>query len=1684
MMNNYIATDLKCAQKRVATNTPLEVSGAIKVFVPSTSRVLKAVSDCLEKYSLAPALAARDKAAIDYACATLRKPSLFFRSTDYTFQGVAIDLAITKRLIEPFYLKDFVDNYFASNFLPNKLPFDFYQEQSCNMLEDFFEYFASTFLFDSPASSFAYIRFVESIHKEGYQFVLENDVPDIPILIGISGFNENFPDFVHSLVPAPRLVGIEPNPGPPSCSKERQPSFHYDAPFVPQVFGFDLGTQSFIDSVNNLAASISQVANKADQIHVEHEVSITAPFAGVIQSILDRFPAIKECKYLFLIIASWLVARWLGKNCEAGTLHTVSQLALASFSGYCAYQGTDQAMAYITEIFSDNVRDSSEEDEPLEMHPQSGSQNVVQIILAYIYGESAIRSKDKGCITAFLKTCADMPKIEDGLYKLVDYVLTVAQKFADYLSTMAGVDPWTIKTSMFPELDLVHKDLSSLIDEFRAGAPYSYDNAMRLFEIEKRVSTIVAKIPNTREFVEYKKSALSLVATIKPFVGKMERNNIVGNGPRRDPLAIMLGGPTAVGKSTSIFPLILAVNSLVLPEEKLEGFMKNHNDYIWNFVAENPFADSYHGQFNTVIDEAGAQRDAAGTPDPGALAALRMINTANYPLHMAHLEDKGNSNFNSEIVWATTNRTFFDWKSMYLPEAYARRFKLSFLHVPKLEYCVEGSVTDNLWDRRLDMSKIPYTEEGFDMEINEFYPYDFRPASAGVKGPPIGFEELILLIAKSYKDHKAHADKLLNFHPTIKQRYMNMRKGFEPQGNFESAVEAASRIYDISTEMVERVNAKYNLAAVHGKVYYDEFWSKYCQEACEVLSVGRDSWYSTIKSFFVDNKFLSAILVSIPVAIMVWKFIGPVLFPQSGDVKAKARTKQKGHRPKSSKDFRTTRVDPTTLSAEQGGISQNCWDMANKIVKRNMYQITCENRELGFFTFLIGKFGVLPEHFLFAIDAWIEEGLVRANPKIMFRRVGAPESGFEIFKDDISFMYVDDRVDDVCYALLPSVSFNHCDITNYLLDENDKSVYNRFNCALLRPDGNGSFGLAADMAAPIGSQSYHGYSFDSGFTYPIATRSGECGSPLFVMKHGGAPRLAGIHVAGNNKSGMATRLDKKTIMSVIGNFPTTTIQQLPEIADSEVQIGNKFLTCNEVAKLRTSTVSKVVPSPLHGKWGPSDFEPAVLVPTMRDGTMVDPWRIARNKYSGVSAAMNMAILDCVSEQTIQEMFHVSKMSSPWPARLLTFEEAVCGVEGVPFVDGIPRGTSAGYPFNLYTKGKGKSDWFGSEGPVDFAKPSCVELMSHIEVLRARISKGERIDVLFADYLKDERRRKAKVESCSTRLISASPMDFLILCKIYFGDIVRWLMDNRIDNGMCIGINPYGHEWTHLARHLQSIGDNMIFGDYSGFDASLSCTLMYKFLSLCDAFYVGAPEEDKLARRALFEDIVNSRHVYGNGHDPVSLAYEWFGSNPSGNALTTPLNSFCNILIIKYAIVATLGFKDGYEHDELPYQLYSKYISEMSENLRVATFGDDNGFSVSDSWKPHIDQKTITESMATFGFKYTNESKNDETHTHRKISECSFLKRGFVFDKGSRLFAAPLELAVILEMPYWTKSDAPPGSVESTVDTSLMELSIHGPRIFAKHSQAIIENSILATGHKPNGNYFYNRGIADSAEMTY
>lgn len=1514
-------------------------------------------------------------------------------------------------------------------------------------------------------------------------------------------------------------------------------SFSQDT-YFPQAL-FDVGVSpDILARVDRLTEALQGASDSVDDINVKHTVPQIDSF---LKFLSNKMPELVVCESVLIMIATVVLAL---RSATSGEPSSYSALAVKSaLVAYCAlrfpedpkitvtifaifaassawgraYSGERSMTPYGQEMdfglywgrhgirtdSSFKAYEGAAEDEIFDedYEPQSGSgaDTIVTTILGYLYYTANDKEMASSSMNKFIKSIGDLPKLSSGITLVVDTLLSIIQKFITFCTSGLGIEPVVLKQSMFPELVAVQKEFDDLVARLRAGAPYDYDNAMCLFEMERKVATICAQIPSSREYAEYKSAALTLRAAIKPLVSRMERNNIVGNGPRREPLGIMLGGPTGVGKSTSIVPLILAVNAAVMPEEKLKSFEANHNDHIWNYIPENPFADSYHGQFNTIIDEAGAQWDAKSSPDPGALGALRMINTANFPLHMAHLEDKGNCNFNSELVWATTNRTHFKWESMYAPEAYVRRFPLAYAVFPKKEYCTKETREGDLWHRRLDKSLIPKTESGFSEDVAEFHPHDYTTGKTD--GFSYTFEELIDHIISVYTKHRCGADKLLGFHSEIKNKYLKKRFGekhevfhdaeeeprsFEPQAGFK---DAWSKVGDYVSVVTCYPKSLVDSAIIRSKEVCDTPCVHTVVATCKemltsTLQPFTGSWVESVRAFLVKhkNKFFIAIAASIPVIAMVWRFLSPMFEQQSYVVRK--TTKVRPHKATSTKTLNKIHRE---AAQQQSGINMNCIAVCDKIVRQSLYKLGVAKKDgdiemLGYALFVRGKCCMIPEHFTHGIENLIEDGTSEANPVLHFTRVGAQSVGFEVLWSDTDVTYVEGVTDDVNYLTVNSVCHEHPNIMSHIAPADCPKILNKFDGAMLRASAGGGFTLVSTVVHKAGAKKYGGFQVDDALVYDIATVKGECGAPIFLVGQSNRPYIVGLHVAGNKASGIATVIANERVKEAFESVPFVQAELNTE-PQSIVSMPDNFLVHHDVEKLRVPFNSRIIKSPLHGSWGPSECEPAHLRKFEIDGQVIDPWVLARSKYSKKAKCVNLYLVDAVTHDTVNSMLFADSGQDSWPHRTYNIFEAIEGVDGEPFCDAMNRSTSAGYPWVLKSTGKGKSDWLGSDGPVDFTTDKFLELKSEIDRLIVDLEERKRIPILYADFLKDERRKTEKARAGKSRLVSAAPMHSIVLFKMYFGDLLRWIMVNRIKNGSAIGINPYGHEWTHVVKHLTSIGDKCIFGDYSGYDGTLSPAFEYGFLILADAFYYNQTERERNVRYALFEDIVNSKHVTVGKDDSSSVVYEWFGGNPSGNLLTTALNTFCNINITKYAMASCWAKSVDLTHLTITDHQVNEIVLSMESGMRMVAFGDDGGIVVSEYFAEFVDQTKLTVAMAEIGFIYTDENKSSDAHTFRSIESCSFLKRSFRPSENG-LWLAPLELSVVLEMAYWTKDNAPVGTMEAVLDTVFMELSLHGKDVFSKWAPLISSAALEHINYKPNTSYRYNLALANHTEAVY
>jgi hypothetical protein len=426
-------------------------------------------------------------------------------------------------------------------------------------------------------------------------------------------------------------------------------------------------------------------------------------------------------------------------------------------------------------------------------------------------------------------------------------------------------------------------------------------------------------------------------------------------------------------------------------------------------------------------------------------------------------------------------------------------------------------------------------------------------------------------------------------------------------------------------------------------------------------------------------------------------------------------------------------------------------------------------------------------------------------------------------------------------------------------------------------------------------------------------------------------------------------------------------------------------------------------------------KPALLAPAVLAGVYIDPMKRGIKKVLGPQVYLDADLLDAAAN----DVFNGLGLPETGQGLVHSYSEAITGIEGDPYKRPINRTTSPGYPYNLKNPGKGKTHWLGHDETYIVDNP---ELQADVNNLLSLASGGIRGSAIALATLKDEKRPIEKVNQGKTRVFGAFPQHAVLAMRMMFMDFTAHLTRYRIHNGIAVGVNPYSLEWTQVADHLQSKGDNMVAGDFSNFDGSLLMQVLTKICDKINEWYDDGPE-NALVRTVLWEHITNS-DILVQG-EVIRQTH----SQPSGNPMTVFINSLFNAIIMRCAYL-TLKVEQG-----LP------AICDYSEHVAEIIYGDDDIKSVHADCRDWFNQLTITRALASFGLTYTDETKGDSLRPWKPLSETTFLKRNFVLqDDGTYL--APMDVPNILEITNWIKNKAKKAATAANCEQAIMELSHH------------------------------------------
>jgi hypothetical protein len=758
--------------------------------------------------------------------------------------------------------------------------------------------------------------------------------------------------------------------------------------------------------------------------------------------------------------------------------------------------------------------------------------------------------------------------------------------------------------------------------------------------------------------------------------------------------------------------------------------------------------------------------------------------------------------------------------------------------------------------------------------------------------------------------------------------------------------------------------------------------------------------------------------------------------PQSYDREGRVKHMQR--------KLRRVKVDKPP-SGEPQGAFENMRTMANNVAKRNMYNLFVfrgdEETCFGMITFIRDNIAVCPYHFVRWIQARRARGVLTDDTRIVLEAQD-PEFNIDLIAADFNHIIVNDslKANDTILISFPVKKVRcHRNIISYFVSKNHlyhDIVYDIVLMSVISGNIQYQCGSASiEGVFKVSSASLGEWTLKNVFNYNLGTVFGDCGSLCFSRRG----EILGMHVAGSQKTGFGASvvITRESLIELLGKGDA----QMGQNYHNNIPRG--FLP-HPVLKMdppvQQVIVSKIRRSRLYEAWGPALTAPAKLGAfTTVVGTLIDPLIKAVNRYHKEDMfEPDMTYISAVCSQWYSEMMNAAK-SIPSP-KILTFDEAVVGRPGIRFFEGIPRGTSMGYPYaqTKNPKFKGKTEWFGVED--EYQLDNEMVALLRLEVARAisQMRDGAFPDLFFTHVLKDERRKKHKVESGDTRLFGASNAVLLIAMRELFMDFVVFMQEGRIHNGIAVGINPYSEEWDSLYKKLTSKGSHHFAGDYTGYDLCQWIDIYLVILHKIIQPFYNDGEANHRAREVCFRMCIHGWYVTRD------MGYQLHDSLATGVFGTALWNSMYNIVCFRAAFVHAIGDV--------------RAITEYRNHVYTIAFGDDNVVNVSHEVAHRFNQVIASKVLKQkFNLNYGSDQKEDKNamQAFRPLTELTFLKRKWRYDDLVCRFVAPLELDVILEAPYWTKKGDLQEVIErDNVNFAIRELSLHDDLTYYKHLMII------------------------------
>nr|QKN88966.1 MAG: hypothetical protein [Picornavirales sp.] len=699
-------------------------------------------------------------------------------------------------------------------------------------------------------------------------------------------------------------------------------------------------------------------------------------------------------------------------------------------------------------------------------------------------------------------------------------------------------------------------------------------------------------------------------------------------------------------------------------------------------------------------------------------------------------------------------------------------------------------------------------------------------------------------------------------------------------------------------------------------------------------------------------------------------------------------------------------------------------------------------------------------------------------PHHFFRRSKTGDFFYYVRGNDrIEIEYNEDRLfrirdKDACLYYVGAQFDSRKNIVNCFIEERDLSRLSKTPVVLVGTTMKGVIIEKAGVATGNVEMNYAGKDEGApvytqyGWSYSMNTVGGECGSMLVAINKTLPPpaKIIGMHTAGyaHRTGGFSIVLTREmiteTLNQAVAKFgPLVYGAPLPKEVLRDEQAFNERVRMVPEGSFSFYGVMdpKFCPAqpqktsfrktPFHGEIYEVTNKPAHLKAVKGES----PLRKALKKYGVLTKPYHQKDIKIVRQSVINETL---MLKADIPARVVTEEEAIFGIEGVPYCKRMNMKSSPGWPYQClpnYKDQKGKAYLFDEE-TRKIVDPL---LRKKLDEREAAAKRGERVESVWRDCMKDELRPNAKVDDLKTRLFTIAPTDFNILVRKYFLAFEQMFYKNHTKFFSAVGINPESFEWTESYNRLRKYGKKCVAGDFSGFDGTIMPDLMEEVTEIVNAWYEYNGETDpeaKLVRRVLMDEMIHTVQLVEN------CTYKTHQGNTSGNPITVMINTYVNIYYMRLTWLEIMK-------EENP-DLATMWA--YKDNVIEEIYSDDNRLVVKDAALQFFNQMTIATALEKHGIIYTTESKKKAEEPWKNLDDTSFLKRTYRFDDeiGKEVILPVLSMDTLTSLTNWVRdSDNLEEQLQANQKAALDFAFFHGREFYDEYqfnfSKAMRENEM-------------------------